>query len=105
MADTFAMVARFTGFVFRNNRSGQGRRLLLALVILLMIGLLGHFVLEAAGISLDALEMPDLHMNVLMVVPLLFVHPFLQIVPVLHSGPSPSIWFPELAPRPPVSLL
>ncbi len=98
------MVDRFTALVMPAS-NGLGRRLLLALVILLLIGLLGHFALEAAGLALDSLEVPDLHMSVLMVVPLLFVHPFLRIVPVLYSGLSPSIWFGGLAPRPPVSLL
>lgn len=99
------MVERFTALVFPADRNGPGRRVLLVLAILLLIGLLGHFALEAAGISTGSLEMPDLHMSVLIVVPLLFVHPLLRIVPVLHSGLSPSIWFPALVPLPPVCLL
>lgn len=99
------MVERFTALVFPADRNGPGRRVLLVLAILLFVSLLGHFALEAAGISTGSLEMPDLHASVLIVVPLLFVHPLLQIVPVLHSGLAPSIWFPALPPRPPLCLL
>ena len=79
-------------------------RLLTVLLILVLASLLGHFLLEAAGVAPDSPELSALHGGILWLVSPPLTVSFIAALLVLLPRLAPSLWMPPPVPLPPVAL-